>query len=316
MFDLPALIATSETDLAATLAAVDSAEGVGLIRAVHDSDGEFSFVHALTREAVVGGMPASRLRIMHARAAEALEGRADPSVIPCLANHYLLAHVLGYHEQALRYAREAARMAEQSLAYEDAAKWFERAAALPELSLADRARMNFGAAANHVRAGDFARARGIYERTSAMDDPLIRLEAAVGYEDANWRPGLADSKAADLLASALESCGLNTDDARYVQALGSFGRALAFAGEVVRAREIGSCVIDCARTAGDPEVILHALETSLWHGLSPQMWEIQLERSTELARMALSRRDYEALGSASHFRAVVSYFDLKKSGRV
>ena len=124
-------------------------------------------------------------------------------------------------------------MAEQSLAYEDAAKWFERAASLPELSLGDRAKMNLGAAANHVRAGDFSRARAIYERISAMDDPLIRLEAAVGYEDANWRRWGADSKAADLLASALESCGLNSDDSRYVQALGSFGRALAFAGESV-----------------------------------------------------------------------------------
>ncbi len=225
-FDLQALIASSDADLAATLAAIDSAEALGLIRPVHDSDGEFSFVHALTREAVVGGMAASALRIMHARAAEALEGRADPSVIPRLANHYLRAHVLGYHEQALRYARQAARMAEQSLAYEDAAKWFERAASLPELSLADRAGMDLSAAANHVRAGDFSRARAIYERISAMDDPVIRLEAAVGYEDANWRRWGADSKAADLLASALESCGLNTDDPRYVQALGSFGRAL------------------------------------------------------------------------------------------
>src|ERR1700756_5544321 len=94
-FDLPALIAARETDLPATLAAIDSAEGIGLIRPVHDSDGEFSFVHALTREAVVDGMAASQLRIMHARAAEALEGRADPSVIPRLANHYLRAHVLG-----------------------------------------------------------------------------------------------------------------------------------------------------------------------------------------------------------------------------
>ncbi len=182
-FDLPALIATSETDLTATLAAVDSAEAVGLVRAVHDSDGEFSFVHALTREAVVGGMAASRLRIMHARAAEALEGRADPSVVPRLANHYLRAHVLGYHEQALRYARQAARMAEQSLAYEDAAKWFERAASLPELSLADRARMNLGAAANHVRAGDFTRPRA--STNSQPDDGPIIPEAAVGYEDAN-----------------------------------------------------------------------------------------------------------------------------------
>ena len=81
-FDLPALIATCETDLTATLAAIDSAEAVGLVRAVQDSDGEFAFVHALTREAVIGGMAAYRLRIMHARAAEALEGRADPSIVP------------------------------------------------------------------------------------------------------------------------------------------------------------------------------------------------------------------------------------------
>ncbi len=313
-FDLPALIAASETDLTATLAAIDSAQGLGLIRAVNDSDGEFAFVHALTREAVVGGMAASRQRIMHARAAEALEGRADPSVVPRLANHYLRAHVLGYHEQALRYAHKAALMAEQSLAYEDAAKWFERGASLAELSFADRARMNLGAAANHVRGGNFARARAIYERISATDDPLIRLEAAVGYEDANWRRGQADSKAADLLASALESCGLNTDDPRYVQALGSFGRALAFAGETARAREIGSRAIERARVADDPAVTLHTLTTSLWHGLTPEMCEIQLERSAEASRMALSDRDYEALGKASHFCALVSYLAGRPDG--
>ncbi|CAM2994139.1 ATP-binding protein [Mycobacterium intermedium] len=246
-FDLPALIATSEADLATTLSAVDSAEAVGLIRAVPGSDGEFAFVHALTRESVLEGMAASRQRIMHARAAEALKGRADPSVVPCVANHYLLAHVLGYHDQALHYSRKAAHAAEQSLAYEDAAKWFERAASLPELSPDERARLSFGAAQNHVRAGAFARARAVYERVTAMEDPLIRLEAAVGYEDACWRPGLAGSKAADLLASALEACGLGADDSRYVQGLASFGRALAFAGEAERAREVGSRAISSAR---------------------------------------------------------------------
>lgn len=306
-FDLSALIATSEADLTSTLAAIDAAEAVGLIRAVPGSDGDFAFMHALTREAVLNGMAASRQRIMHARAAEALEGRADPSVVPRVANHYLLAHVLGYHDKALRYSRQAARVAEQSLAYEDAATWFERAASLPELSPEDRARLNFGAAANHVRSGDFARARAIYERVSAMDDPLIRLEAAVGYEDASWRPGLANSKAADLLASALEACGLDTNDSRYVQALASFGRALAFAGEATRAREVGSRAIDCSRGFGEPAVTLHALLASLWHGVTPEMSDIQLERSAELLLGVHSSRDYVALGSASHFRALVSY---------
>ncbi|OBH16036.1 AAA family ATPase [Mycobacterium sp. E3247] len=313
-FDLPALISTCGPEPAGTLAAVDSAEAVGLVRAVHDSDGEFAFVHALTREAVLGGMAASRLRVMHARAAEALEGRGDPALVPRLANHYLRAHVLGYHEQALRYARQAARMAEQSLAYEDAAKWFERAASLPELNLAERARLQLDAAANHVRGGSFARARAIYERIGATDDPLMRLEAAVGYEDANWRPGQSTSKAADLLASALESCGLRAEDPRYVQALGSFGRALAFAGEAPRAREVGADAIERARAGGDPAVLLHTLKTSLWQGLTPEMSEIQAERAAEVSRMALSRRDYESLGAASHFHAQVSYLAGRPEG--
>jgi DNA-binding CsgD family transcriptional regulator/tetratricopeptide (TPR) repeat protein len=313
-FDLPALIGTSDTDLTATLAAIDSAEGVGLIRAAPDSDGEFSFVHALTREAVIGGMAASRLRIMHARAAEALKDRADPSIVPRLAHHYLLAHVLGYHEQALRYARKAARMAEQSLAFEDAAKWFERAAALPELSLVERARMSLGAADNHVRAGTLASARVIYERISATEDPLIRLEAAVGYEDGNWRCGQADSRAADLLATALDSCGLTDDDPRYVHALGSFGRALAFAGETARAQEIGNRAIERARVVDEPTVTLHVLTASLWHGLAPQMCEIQWQRSAEASRIALARRDYEALGKAAHFSAIVSYLAGRPDG--
>lgn len=313
-FDLPALVATRETDVGATLAAIDSAEAVGLVRAVPGSDGEFAFVHALTRECVLGGMAASRLRVMHARAADALEGRADPSLVPRLANHYLLAHVLGYHEQALRYACQAARMAEQSLAYEDAAKWFERVASLPELSLAQRARLHLDAAANHVRGGFFARARTIYERIGAMDDPLMRLEAAVGYEEANWRPGQSNSKAADLLASALESCGLQADDPRYVQALGSFGRALAFAGEAPRAREVGADAIERARAVGDATVLLHTLKTSLWHGLTPEMSDVQAERSAEVSRMALPRRDYESLGAASHFRAMVSYLAGQPDG--
>ena len=52
---------------------------------------------------------------------------------------------------------------------------------------------------------------------------------------------------------------------------------------------------------------MHALETSLWHGLTPDMCETQFERSTELCQMAASRRDYEILNSGAHFHALVSY---------
>ena len=307
-FEVTTLVKAADHSQSTTLNAVDSALAVGLIQPVVGRDGVYSFVHSLTREAVVDRLPPSRVAAHHARVAESLAHESqDPSLIPRLAHHYLAAHVLGYHEQAVRYARSAGLLAEGSLAYEEAALWFERGAALPECDPSTRAEMLLAAAQNHLRAGDFPRSRAIYHQLSSASDQEVRLAAAVGYEDANWRPGLADSLPADLLTDAIAGSGLDQDDPRYVRALGSLGRALAFAGQIERAREVGSRAIDLARKLDDPATISHALKTSLWHGLAPEMAEVQLQRSTELSAMAKAATDYDTLGSAAYFRAMVSY---------
>lgn len=292
----------------ATLNAIDSALAVGLIEPVTGRDGVYSFVHSLTREAVAHKLPPSRVAALHAQVAESLADQSsDPALVPRLAHHYLIAHVLGYHDQAVQFAGRAGRLAEESLAYEEASLWFERAAALPECDLATRAELLFGAAENHLRAGDFPRAREIYHQLVSTSDPEVRLAAAIGYEDANWRPGLGDSLPADLLTKTLAESKLNQDDPRYVRALGSLGRALAFAGQILQAREVGTRAIELARRLEDPRIISHTLKTSLWHGLTPEMASLQLERSTELSEMARSNDDYDTLGSASYFRSMVSY---------
>ena len=114
----------------------------GLIEPVDPDGRRYSFVHALTRQAVLDRMPRSRQILLHARAGEVLErGLPDASLVPRLAQHYLAAHVLGFHDQALRYSEEAGTLAERSLAFEDAAVWFERAASLPECDPSTRAAM-------------------------------------------------------------------------------------------------------------------------------------------------------------------------------
>ncbi|MGA8248587.1 MAG: LuxR C-terminal-related transcriptional regulator, partial [Nocardioides sp.] len=214
---------------------------------------------------------------------------------------------LGYHERALHYTMLAARGAASSLAFEDAAEWFERASSLPEASLDDVAEALLGAAENHVRAGDFARARDIYERLTRMPDPLVALQGATGFEEANWRPGLSDARAADLVAAAIDGCGLDHDDVRYVRAIGTLGRALAFAGQPVRARSVGDRAIELARRSGDQATLAHTLRTSLWYGLGPDTGEHELERVAELSALALEHRDHQSLGEAAHFGAVTGY---------
>ena len=239
-FDLATLVAASETAPATTLALLDSAVAVGLIHPGEEVGRDFYFVHALSRQAVLDRMPPSRRTLLHARAAEALEAQQQPDQqVPRLAQHYLAAHVLGFHAQALRYSRQAGRLAERSFAFEEAGEWFERAASLPETSPAVRAELLSAAAFDYVRACQFPRAREIYESLASASDPAVRLEAAMGYEDATWRPGVPGPRAADLLAEALEQCQLPPDDSRYAPLWAAWGGRWLWPGRPPRLARSG-----------------------------------------------------------------------------
>ncbi len=306
-FDLATLVAASDTDRTRTMAFVDAAMAVGLIETSEPLRGRYSFVHALTRQTVLDRMAPSRRTLLHARVAQALEAQpAEPSVVPRLAHHYLTASVLGFHDQALRYCRQAGELAEGSLAFEDAAVWFERAAGLPECDPAVRNEMLLAAGADYVRACHFPHAREIYERAASADGPQ-KLAAALGFEDASWRPGIIGHRAADVLSAAIDECGLDHTDTRYVRALGSLGRALALAGETSAAQQLGSRAIELARQLDDYGALVHVLTTSLWHGTTPEMAAVQLDRTTEVIRLAASRRDHENIGPSANFLGMVSY---------
>ena len=307
-FDLATLLAADGADLAQTMAFVDSTTALGLIEVVDPDAGRYSFVHALTRQAVLDRMPPSRLTRLHVQAAEALERQpARASLVPLLAHHYLAGHILGFHDRAVRYSREAGRLAEKSLAFEDAAVWFERASSLPECAPELRSELLLAAGADYVRACHFPHAQAIYEQLATADDPAVRLAAAVGFEDATWRPGVLGTRAADLLSAAVEGCELDGYNPAYVRALASLGRALALGGETASACEVGGRAIDLARELGDGAVVLHALTAGLWHGITPDMAKRQRERSAEVTRLSRAARDYESFGAAANFRATVSY---------
>ncbi len=306
-FDVQTLISASGVDMA-PMGFVDAATALGLIDRMTPDGARFAFVHALTRQAVLDRLPPSRRAALHARAAQALErDPVQPTLVPRLAQHYLAAQVLGFHAEAVRYCAEAGRLAEASLAFEEAASWFERAASLPETDTPQRSQLLLAAAADYVRACHFPRARAIYAQLSNVGDPEVRLVAAMGFEEATWRPGVLGTQAADLLTTAIESFDGDRADARYVRAVGSLGRALALAGETERAREVGSRAIELARGLADHPTWLHTLTTALWHGITPDMAETQLERSTEVCRAARQARDFEGLGAGVNFRATVSY---------
>ena len=253
--------------------AIDAAVAVGLARTGgrHRRD-RYGFVHSLTRQAVLDRLPHTRCTALHARVAQTLEAHGDPALTPRIAHHYLAAHVLGFHEQARGTRRAAARQAAHSLAFEEAALWFDRAATLPETPEDVRAQLSFEAAANHVRAGDFARAREIYERLTTMADPLVRLEAAMGLEEAVARPGLADCRAADLLGRPSPAAGSTRTTPGTSAGQGSLGPGAGVRrpGRARAARWAASAV-DAARRTGDRPTLVHTLRPASGTG-SPRTW--------------------------------------------
>ena len=307
--DVATLLAAADWSRDTTLAALDEAVAFGLLEPVPPSDDVLRFPHALSRQAVLDLMPASRRLQQHARVAAALEERTADSErrTQQLAFHYAQAQALGHAGKAVRYLTDAARDAGRSLAHEDAAGWFEQAAALSD-DAEERDRLLLAAAASHRLAGSFARARTLAELVATTAATATdRLDGALGYEDASWRPGLPGHRAMDLLTEALAGIEPDPTDPRYVRGLASLGRALAFTGATAQAAAVGRRAIELARATGDDDLLAHALQASLWNGLRPADAPAKLERATELSRLADRTGALGHLGPGAYFRAALAY---------
>ena len=304
--DVPTLLAASSWSRDATLLALDDGVAQGLLQYV--APGRYRFVHALARQAVVDLLPPTRRAHQHARVAEVVERRPAGSAgrVQALAHHYAQAQALGYSDKAVRYLVEAARSAARALAHEAAARCYEQAAELTDDD-AQRAELNLAAARSHLLGGDFARARALAERTASGAAPTDRLQAAILYEAASWRPGLPGHRAVELLSGALAAGPPDEDAPLRIRAQASLGRACAFTGDTESARELGTAAIGRARLSGDDGLLAHALQASLWHGLRPHDVPDKLARATELSALANRTGDLGHLGPAAYYRGVISY---------
>lgn len=305
-------------DPASVLAALDTAVQYGLLDAAGLSRGRVAFPHMLTRQAVLDLTSPSRRAALHARVAEVLEssGARSPAVVRQLAYHFAQASVLGHGDTAARYLRQAAQEADRSLAFEDAAQWYAQAAELISGPDSVREELWLAAAGSHVRAGDFARARALYLRVGDSADSRRRLRAAIGYEDAAWRPGLPGTDACTLLAHAMEEVPDGDRDPLYVLALASLGRATAFTASVERSRELAERALDLARRLGDPRVVVHALVTMMWQPVEPRAVGQHLELAAELGQLGKASRDWTALGTAAVFSCTIAYIQADRAAWV
>jgi DNA-binding CsgD family transcriptional regulator/tetratricopeptide (TPR) repeat protein len=300
------------------MTALDAACRSGMIEEVPGRGLAWRFAHELVRRALYDRLSAPRRAELHLRVGEALEaapGRSGRALVD-LAHHFAAAVPFGPPERAVAYNLRAARAATAALAFDQAAARLRIALDLdaeprPEvlLELGDashRAGHALDALEAFKAAADLGRERG---------DAGLLARAAIGFEEACWRPTLTDQGAVELLETAAFALGPEDSELR-VGLLGGLARALDLDGHRARAARERSRAIAMARRLGDRTALTTVLVRSYWSHGEDSIQNI-LALLTEARGLAEELGNTELLAEAMSWRvpALVALCDIEGAKR-
>ena len=168
---------------------------------------------------------------LHLRVGEALEraeGRSGRALAD-LAHHFAAAAPFGGAGRGVDYNVLAARAATAALAFDEAAARLRTALELRIESLGERAEVFLELGTASHRAGKALDALEAFRSTAGiareLGDAGLLARAAIGYEDACWRPGIADQGAVELLEEAAAALGDESSELRVGRAQRARARA-------------------------------------------------------------------------------------------
>lgn len=238
-------------------------------------EGGYDFAHALVVDVAYAGLLKAQRRILHRRAAAAIERHYSDRLdawAGTLARHLAAA---GEPGKAADWAERSARRATATAAHEQAAADYELAARqLAQSGRRDPRRwmlvqMELGEA--RTRSNDLDGAMEAFqaaaEAAARIDDAVVQARSAIGYEDALWATRRARVPGGDtevgLLEAARAALERATGDpeaaALRSRVEAALGRALVFAGRSADGLAASASGVASARAAGDDNALAHAL---------------------------------------------------------
>jgi DNA-binding CsgD family transcriptional regulator/tetratricopeptide (TPR) repeat protein len=305
-FELASIREAARLPEAELLAALDQAVASGMLEESPRPGLAFRFTHEIVRRALYDRLSSLRRAELHLRVGEGLEAIGSPSGrrLVDLARHFTAAADLGGAERAIDYHRRAASSASGALAYADAAAHLQAASEIGIESAPERAAvlLDLGAAAH--RAGEASRALAAFDAAAEIsrdfESPQLLARAAIGYEEACFRPGLADGKAVALLEEALAELSASDRELR-ISLLAGLARALGILGEPDRAGIVRESAVALAREGEERAGIASVLVRAYWTRGSTPLPEI-LEMLTEARDIASELGDAETQTEAMAWR--------------
>ncbi len=320
-FDLELVRDAAEVGEPELLAALEQAVRSGMIEELPSRALVHRFTHELVRRALYDRLPTVRRAELHLRVGEALERAAGHSGrrLADLAHHFAAAAPVGGSQRGVDYNLRAARAAAAALAFDEATERLQTALELRIESAAVEAEVLLELGLVNHRAGKALDALGAYRSAAAiareLASPELLARAAIGFENACWRPGLADEGAVELLEEAAAALGAETSELR-VGLLGGLARALDFQGDHARAAAVRTSAIAMARQLTDHTGLATVLMRSYWSRGTSSLEEI-LAMLTEARDLGDELGDIEISSEATSWRvpAFVALGDLDSARR-
>jgi eukaryotic-like serine/threonine-protein kinase len=318
-FSINALAAATGEPRDALIDGLDRAISLELIGETRSGSGRYSFRHALIREALCDALPAARRRSLHHAVAEAIRAlNVEHPPFAELAYHYCRGSSLGDAELAVNYSREAARIAERQLAYEEAAQHLRNA--IDALALKPggdeplKAELLCDLGEALAKTGDLAEARKTclsaieLARRVNRPEPFARAVVTAGRGVSN--SGETDHGLVGLLNEALDRLG-DADSPLRGQALARLGIELYWTD---RERSVALCqeAVEIARRLNDPHTCIVALWGRHLSLRNPDSLEQRLADGREAIVVAERERERDFALEARFYRIT----DLVEAGDI
>ncbi|MGH2730563.1 MAG: ATP-binding protein [Actinomycetota bacterium] len=290
------------------VAAIDEAQEARVIRP-GDKPGQYRFIHALMREALLAELSAPTKARLHEELAEALETQGgDPFEI---AHHYLEASPRTPGYKVVASSRLAGERALRMHAYAEAAAHFGDALhALPgDAASSERAALLVELAEASSRTADRPKAADLYKQAIALarsaKDPEVLARAILGLVGGpgGFEVPTHDLEIVPLLEEALEALPQGSSSVRsWIQ--GRLSVALSFRGQDERRALLAREAAAGAEEASDPGAHAYALSAYCDVIAGPDHVEERANIASTMVRLAREADDPELELLARRFRVV------------
>jgi class 3 adenylate cyclase len=293
--------------------ALDEAARASIVREVPGAPGQYTFSHALVRSSLYEELTTNRRVRMHSRIADALAaryGQHPDEHLDELAYHYVEGALAGDARQAVEYCRRAGTRADTELAFESAARHYERA--LGALELVDdhdpglRCDLQLALATAWHRAGDERRWDAMYAAAASarsMGDTDRLARAALIIASGGPVGPSVDAALVALVDEALEAVGTERS-ARRACLLIALATQLQWGPEIERRMRLAREALALARETRDPDALSNVLSRgwALIDGSVPFLDELE-SLNAEAESVARAAGNSAALAEALHLGA-------------